>query len=60
MKKPRRLMGRPPLENRQLIKDPISIKLPRWLLDWMAEQPHNRARLIEEAMIKVHRLKPPT
>jgi hypothetical protein len=49
-KKPRKLQGRPPIENRQLVKVAINIKLPRWLLDWMAEQPTNRARLIEESL----------
>jgi hypothetical protein len=58
-KKPRKLQGRPPIENRQLVKVAINIKLPRWLLDWMAEQPTNRARLIEESLSKVYRLKPP-
>jgi hypothetical protein len=58
-KKPRKLQGRPPIENRQLVKAAINIKLPRWLLDWMAEQPTNRARLIEESLSKVYRLKPP-
>ena len=59
MKKPIKLKGRPPIENRLLVKQPINLKLSGWLLAWMADQPVNRARLIEEALIKVHRLKPP-
>jgi len=42
-----------------LKKMPISVKLPQWLLDWMAEQEESRAVLIEDALCKRHKLKPP-
>lgn len=45
----------PPL----LKKEPISVKLPKWLIDWMREQPESRAVLIEEALKRRHKLKPP-
>jgi len=49
----------PPL----LRKEPITLKLPRWLLDWLAvecaSQSPSRAVLIEEAVSKVHKLKAP-
>ena len=45
----------PPL----LKKEPISLKLPLWLIEWMDEQEKSRAILIEEALCKKHKLKPP-
>lgn len=50
--------GQPP-KPPMLKKMPISIKLPQWLLDWLAEQPESRAKLIEDALSKVHKLKAP-
>ena len=41
-----------------LVKVPVSLKLPRWLLAWMAEQPESRAVLIEEALKQKHKIKP--
>ena len=43
----------------ELKKEPISVKLPKWLLDWMREQPESRAVLIEEALKRRHKLKAP-
>lgn len=45
----------PPL----LLKIPISIKLPRWLVKWMDAQPESRAMLIEDALQKRHKIGPP-
>lgn len=42
-----------------LVKVPVSLKLPRWLLAWMDTQPESRAVLIEEALKRRHKLKPP-
>jgi hypothetical protein len=42
-----------------LVKVPVSLKLPRWLLAWMDEQPESRAVLIEEALKRRHKIKPP-
>jgi hypothetical protein len=38
---------------------PISIKLPKWLIDWMDEQEESRPKLIEEALLYMNRLEPP-
>ena len=43
-----------------LKKEPVSLKLPRWLIEWMDSQPESRAVLIEVALCKQHKLKPPT
>jgi len=42
-----------------LKKMPISVALPQWLLDWMDTRPESRAVLIEEALRKRHKIKPP-
>ena len=42
-----------------LKKDPISVKLPKWLIEWMDVQPESRAVLIEDAICNRHKLKPP-
>jgi hypothetical protein len=42
-----------------LLKIPISIKLPRWLVEWMDAQPESRAVLIEDALQKQHKVSPP-
>jgi len=43
-----------------LKKMPVSLKLQRWLIEWLDTQPESRAVLIEEALIRRHKLKPPT
>jgi hypothetical protein len=43
----------------ELKKEPISLKLPRWLIEWMDEQDESRAVLIEDALKRRHKLKPP-
>ena len=42
-----------------LKKEPISVKLPKWLIEWMDAQPESRAVLIEDAICKRHKIKPP-
>lgn len=42
-----------------LKKEPISVKLPKWLIEWMDGQPESRAVLIEDAICKRNKLKPP-
>lgn len=42
-----------------LKKEPIGLKLPRWLIEWMDAQPESRAVLIEDALRRRHKLKPP-
>ncbi len=46
---------KPPL----LKKEPINVKLPRWLIEWLDDQPESRAVLIEDALKRRHKLKPP-
>jgi len=43
----------------ELKKIPVGVKLPRWLVEWMRDQPESQAVLIEEALKKLHKLKPP-
>lgn len=50
--------GRKPAQP-ALKKIPIGVKLPRWLVEWMRKQPESQAVLIEEALKKRHKLKPP-
>ena len=42
-----------------LKKVPHSGKLSKWLREWLRDQPEPKDRLIEEAVIKQHKLKPP-
>lgn len=48
-----------PKKNPLLKKVQKGIKLPQWIIDWFGEQPESAAVLIENALIKVHKLKPP-
>lgn len=43
----------------ELKKIPVGIKLPRWLIEWMREQPESQAVLIEDALKRRHKLEPP-
>lgn len=54
----KRKVGQPPKAS-NMKKNPISLKLPQWLLEWMDQQPISRAKLIEEALIEKHFLIPP-
>lgn len=50
--------GRPPIDP-QMVKVPVGYKLPRWLVDWLREQDVPAAQLIEDALRRRHKLKPP-
>ena len=50
--------GRKPVPP-ELKKEPISIKLPRWLIDWLDTQEDSRPKLIEEAMRRYYNIYPP-
>jgi hypothetical protein len=50
--------GRPPIRP-QLVKVPLGTRLPTWLVEGMREQAEPIAHLIEEAICKQHKLKPP-
>lgn len=43
----------------QMLKVPVGYKLPRWLVDWLREQDEPAAQLIEDALRRRHKLKPP-
>jgi len=43
----------------ELKKIPVGVKLPSWLVEWMRAQPESQAVLIEEALKKRNKLKPP-
>jgi hypothetical protein len=34
-------------------------RLPQWIVDWLKARPESGGRLIEEALIKYFKLKPP-
>jgi len=42
-----------------LKKMPISLKLPKWLIDWLDSQDQSRAVLIEKALIKNYKIHKP-
>lgn len=43
----------------ELKKIPVGVKLPRWLVEWMRSRPESQAVMIEEALKRRHKLKPP-
>jgi hypothetical protein len=51
--------GRKPSPQELKKKIPVGVKLPRWLVEWMRAQPESQAVLIEDALKKRHKLKPP-
>jgi hypothetical protein len=50
--------GRPPIPE-ELKKVQIGLALPRWLIGWLDTKPESRAQVIEDALCKVHKIKPP-
>jgi hypothetical protein len=50
--------GRPPAPP-GLRRVNVPLRLPEWLVQWMAEQPDTPAELIEAALLKAHKLRPP-
>lgn len=42
-----------------LKKNAVGYRLPQWLITWMSEQEEPNSILIEDALIKQHKLKPP-
>lgn len=43
----------------EIRKNPICLKLPQWLIDWMTVQDESRALLIEKALKDTYGLKNP-
>lgn len=50
--------GRPPAPP-GLRRVNVPLRLPEWLVQWIAEQPETPAELIEAALLKAHKLRPP-
>lgn len=50
--------GRPPIDPR-MVKVPVGYKLPRWLVKWLRDKDEPAAQLIEDALCRRHKLKPP-
>jgi len=50
--------GRPPAPP-GLRRVNVPLRLPEWLVRWMAEQPGTPAELIEAALLARHKLRPP-
>jgi hypothetical protein len=50
--------GRPTIDP-QLRKEPVGYKLPRWLVEWLRAQDTPAAQLIEDALRRRHKIKPP-
>jgi hypothetical protein len=42
-----------------LVRVRTKARIPQWLQDWLDEQPESDGDLIEAALIKAHKLKPP-
>lgn len=57
--KKKRSAGRPWNVPDHLLKVPLGLKLPRWLIDWLDTRPQSRAVVIEESLKKQYKLKPP-
>ena len=50
--------GRPPAPP-GLRRVNVPLRLPEWLVQWMADQAEPTAELIEAALLKAHKLRPP-
>jgi len=50
--------GRPPAPP-QMQRLNVPLRLPRWLVEWIDQQEATRAELIEAALLKAHKLRPP-
>ena len=50
--------GRKPADP-HLVRVPVPLRLPRWLVEWIDSQPGTRADVIEAALLKAHKLRPP-
>lgn len=43
-----------------LRREQCNFRLPQWLIEWVDAQPEGRGEVIEAALIKAHKLKPPS
>ena len=51
--------GGRPLAPPNLRRVNVPVRLPMWLADWLDAQPQTAAGLIEAALLKTHKLRPP-
>ena len=51
---PRR--GRPAVSH-EAMRIPVTVKLPRWLVEWLRAQDEPQSRIIEKAIFKAHKMK---
>ena len=51
-------VGRPPARP-DLRRVNVPVRLPAWLVQWLAEQQETPTILIEAALLKVHKLRAP-
>lgn len=49
----------PPFKPVELVKIPVGLKLPRWLVEWLQDAGPSKAFLIEQALCEKHKLTPP-
>lgn len=50
--------GRPPIPP-HMLRETYTVRLPKWLKRWIQGRPETGAELIESALVKAHKLKPP-
>ncbi len=50
--------GRKPTDP-QFVRVAVPLRLPAWLVEWIDAQPDTRADVIEAALLKAHKLRPP-
>lgn len=50
--------GRPQIPP-HMLRETYTVRLPQWLKRWIQARPETGAALIESALVKAHKLKPP-
>ena len=48
-----------PFKDKNLVKVPVNLRLPRWLITWLRKQDQSQSVLIEEALREMHGITPP-
>lgn len=47
------------LDNEQIRRIPLTIRLPRWIITFLNNNPREVGRVIEQSLITTHKLIPP-
>jgi hypothetical protein len=50
---------RKPIKSATLKRQTIGVRLPAWMVDWLKSHDRPAGRIIEEALIAMHKLKEP-